>query len=231
MPFLFVDYDQGAGGEFFCANLSRSAQCQLLESTLYTNGRTKIHDVFAQEFLKLRPAVKFTSSHPTLFDIVPTHRYTPVAEQLLGEIRSIRISNPKDDNLWKFLKYQQINKVLLAPVSTGKHFIGELKDWVSGSRNTEWVKKIKRGTDGLSMILLSKGLDPSESNKQDYIKWLFANKLPDPVYRYDLVIPYEDLFFNPESIVTNIKNVFGIEIADNWLNQYKKNYDAYLTAT
>ena len=40
MPFLFVDYDQGAGGEYFCANLSRSPQCTEMKNVLFGNGRT-----------------------------------------------------------------------------------------------------------------------------------------------------------------------------------------------
>ncbi len=231
MPFLFVDYDQGAGGEFFCANLSRSEQCQTLKSVLTPLKRTKIDDVFGQEFLKLIPNVSYKLSHPTLFDIVPTHRYTPTAKQLLGKIFSIRISNPKDEDLWKYLKYQQINKVLLAPAPSGKHFIGEIKGLIHYNSRKDWIKKIKRNMDDVSIILLSRGLDPTERVKQDYLNWLRCNKLPDPLYNYDLVIPYEDLFYNTDAVKKNIKNTFKIEITDNWLDQYKKDYDLYLAKT
>ena len=52
MPFLFVDYDSGAGGEFFCEQLSQSKQCIKLTSKKYESGRTKVFDRFDQEFLK-----------------------------------------------------------------------------------------------------------------------------------------------------------------------------------
>ena len=52
MPFLFVDYDHGNGGEKFCAGISQSAECEKLNFTVYENGRTKVKDCFLQEFFR-----------------------------------------------------------------------------------------------------------------------------------------------------------------------------------
>ena len=55
MPWLFVDYDQGAGGEAFCLKLSQSPQCKTLRGEKFPNGRTKVYDEFDQEWLKIVP--------------------------------------------------------------------------------------------------------------------------------------------------------------------------------
>ena len=76
MPFLFVDYEQGAGGEFFCANLSQSPQCIPLEVDNLPNQRYKVYDIFDQEFLKIAPHVVVKAPPKNLYAVVPTHRYT-----------------------------------------------------------------------------------------------------------------------------------------------------------
>jgi hypothetical protein len=67
MPFLFVDYDQGAGGEFFCAQLSLSSQCVPLQVERFDTGRSKVHDQFGQEFLKAAPNPRYQEPDPDLF--------------------------------------------------------------------------------------------------------------------------------------------------------------------
>ena len=71
MPFLFVDYDQGAGGEFFCESLSQSKQCVKLTSEKYKSERTKVFDQFDQEFLKPNaPQPKFLQSTVDLLSLI-----------------------------------------------------------------------------------------------------------------------------------------------------------------
>lgn len=229
MPFLFVDYDQGAGGEYFCANLSRSPQCNKIEYITFPNKRTKVIDIFDQEFLKKVPLPEYKEPHPTLFDVVPAHRTLPLAQDLLGKIHSIRIANPSDDRYWKYLKNQQITKTQLAPQPTGQHFIGELKMLLRSTKNSDWIKKVKNGMDGTSIILHSMGIEPTEENKQKYINDLVNTRYEEPIFNYDLVIPYEDLFNNTDKIKNSIKNVFNIDILDNWLDKYKIDYDNHTT--
>jgi hypothetical protein len=231
MPFLFVDYDQGAGGEYFCAKLSHSIQCRKLDSITFQNTRTKIVDLFGQEFLKTIPQPKYLEAHPTLFDLVPTHRTSLLAKELLGNINSIRIANPIDESLWQYLKHQQITKTKLAPMPTDAHFIGEVNTLMRSSSNNDWVRRVQRNMDGLSLILLSKGIEPTEESKKTYIDQLMSFKEPEPDFEYDLIIPYEDLFYNTEQIKINLKNIFKISIDDNWLDKYKQDYDAYCSKT
>jgi hypothetical protein len=106
MPFLFVDYEQGAGGERFCAGLSNSPQCETLDFVRYDNGRTKVKDLFEQEFLKTQPNITAVKSHPALYTIVPTHRHTDLAKQLLEDVNTIRIQSPVDDAIFQSVKQQ-----------------------------------------------------------------------------------------------------------------------------
>jgi hypothetical protein len=231
MPFLFVDYDQGAGGEYFCAKLSHSVQCRKLDSITFQNTRTKIVDLFGQEFLKTIPQPKYLEAHPTLFDLVPAHRTSLLAKELLGNINSIRISNPTDESLWQYLKHQQIIKTKLAPMPTDAHFVGEVNMLMRGNSNNDWVRRVRRNMDGLSLILLSKGIEPTEESKKTYINQFMSFKEPEPDFEYDLIIPYEDLFYNTEQIKINLKNIFKISVNDNWLDKYKQDYDAYCSKT
>lgn len=231
MPFLFVDYDQGAGGEYFCANLSRSPQCQPLDYIKLSTNRIKVIDVFDQEFLKTIAQPQKVVPNPDLFDIVPAHRTVDLAEELLGKVYSIRIANPKDEQLWQYLKYQQIHKVFLSPLPSGKHLIGEIKMLMRQNASYNWIKSIKKNTDGLSIILLSRGIEPTEENKNQFIRHEIANKMPEPIRNYDLVIPYESLFYNTEQIKQDLKSTFNIDINDNWLAQYKNDYDLYCSKT
>ena len=231
MPFLFVDYDQGAGGEYFCANLSRSPQCQLLDYIKLSTNRIKVVDIFDQEFLKTNAQPTKLESNPTLFNVVPTHRKLDLAERLLGKVYSIRIANPEDDKLWQYLKYQQIHKVFLSPLPSGKHLVGEIKMLMRQNPSLDWIKRIKKNTDGLSIVLLSQGIDPTEENKSQFIEREITNRVPEPTRKYDLVIPYERLFYNTEQIKKDLKNTFNIDINDNWLDQYKNDYDLYCSKT
>lgn len=230
MPFLFVDYDQGAGGEYFCANLSKSPQCNLLESILTDKNRTKVNDIFEQEFLKLVPRPKKISSG-FLYDVVPTHRHTPLAKQLLDNVVSIRISNPQDPNLLDYLNFQRIHKVVRAPLPSARHFIGELDNLIRVAKNTAWVKNAKISMDYIDLILLTYNIENNEENKIKYIEQHFSSREPEPEFDYTLIIPYEDLFFNIKKIKENLKETFNIDVVGDWLETYKENYNVYLSTS
>jgi len=231
MPYLFVDYEQGAGGEFFCANLSKSPQCVELIATTYSNGRTKINDLFDQEWLKLEPVLKTIPTNPVLYDVVPTHRFTNIAQQHLGSILSIRIANPVDKNYWRFLKYQQEIKVLRTTEPTDKYFLGYLKILQKQYNNYNFVKKVKKGMDNLTLILLAKNIEPTEENKQIYLKKIYNSYTTEPDFEYNLVIKYEDLFVNPAKVKQQLFDVFGIEILTDWLLAFEKKYETYISET
>lgn len=227
MPFLFVDYDQGAGGEFFCSSLSESPECISLQTRKYPSGRTKVHDVFHQEFLKPRPKAKMLAANADKYEIVPTHRHTAKAAELLGDIKSIRIANPVDDAYWKFLKKQQIDKVWLNIEPTGEEFIGMVKILQETAIDPNFVRKIKHGMDNLSLRLLSKGITPSEENKSKFIDRLYLKSSKEPEFDYDLIIKYEDLFLHPEQIKANLEKTFDITIISDWLLLFKQQYDTF----
>jgi hypothetical protein len=230
MPFLFVDYDQGIGGEFFCEQLSQSKQCVKLTSKKYESGRTKVFDRFDQEFLKPTPHITPIKANGVLFELVPTHRHTKLAYDQLSDVRSIRITSPKINTpLWLYFKHQQISKVLLTREPTDQQMVGLLRILVESSSNTEFLKKIKPGMDTLSLILLSDGLEPTEENKVNYINNLLITIKPEPEFNYDLIIEYSDLFYNTESIKTKLREIFGITAEGDWLDTFKNNYETYLS--
>ena len=231
MPFLFVDYEQGAGGEFFCANLSQSPQCIPLEVSILTNQRYKVYDIFDQEFLKIAPQVDVKAPPENLYAVVPTHRYTQLAKELLTDVRSIRISEPEyNSNLWKFYKHQQLHKVYLRKLPSPELFVGEVKMLLRTATNPNFLNEINIHMDALELILRAANIEPTEANRKYHLE-LNNKPIPDPEVDYDLIIPYEDLFFNIDKIKESILNTFEIDILRPWLETYQKNYEAYLSQT
>jgi hypothetical protein len=221
MPFLFVDYDQGAGGERFCAGLSQSSECESLEFTRYANGRTKILDVFEQEFLKPNPHIDSnTKPHNILYTIIPTHRRTVLAHKLLDNIFSIRISMPTNLELWNKVKEAQIKKVLLSKEPTQKYFFGLLKILQEDAVDKDFIKKVKYTMRTVELVLLSKGIDPTQQNIDEYINTVRNQHIPEPDFNYDLTIPYEDLVHNPDTVQNQIESCFKINVVGDWLTHY-----------
>lgn len=227
MPFLLVDYDQGAGGEFFCAKLSQSPQCVPLEVTQYDTGRSKIQDRFGQEFLKPTPTPEFLDSDPMLYELIPAHRSCHIAKQVLSDVRTIRIASPDPDSVyWQYLLEQRKKKVLLAPQPEGKYFIGELKVLADKTGRSDWIRYVNKDMDNLTLQMLADGIEPTDENKKTYLADLLTH-YQEPEFDYDLVIPYEQLFTNIKWIEQQIKSCFGIDIVDPWLDAYRKNYEEY----
>jgi len=230
MPFLFVDYDQGVGGEYFCANLSQSKECVTLEYTNYKNQRTKVKDVFNQEFLKPNPKIVAQSSHSELYDVVPSHRNTELAVQHLKDVRSVRIANPQDPKLWQYVIEQRILKVHLSPEPNVEYFLGQLKILKETAVDPEFIRKVNPDMDVLSLRLLADGITPTELSRAQRLTEI-KSQLPwaEPSHNYNCVIPCEDLFFNTESVKQKLFQYFGIKVLGNWLDQYHKKYSAHLT--
>jgi len=231
MSFLFVDYDQGAGGEFFCHGLSQSPECVPLTGFQNSKNRTKVNDLFSQEFLKIIPRPIVVASDSNLYHLVPSHRNTNLAYKILDNVFSIRIANPTEANLWKYLQYQQIQKVLNSPLPSGRHFIGEIEVLARSTPNKDWIKNVKSNMDNLTLLLLSMGIPPTKDNKEKYTEELISGQGPEPNYNFDLIVPYEDLLYNTNKIKEEVKNTFNITVVGDWLEKYKKDYDAYLAKT
>lgn len=227
MPFLFVDYDQGAGGEFFCSELSKSPECIALGTRRVPNGRTKVSDVFRQEFLKPKPQVSKLESDLTKYTIVPTHRHTKYAIELLGNVKSIRIANPTTDEYWKFLKTQQVQKVLLNTEPSGREFLGLVNILKQSAKDSNFLKKIKYGMDNLTLTLLSNGITPTEEARSAYIDRLYNDRPAEPNCNYDLIIRYEDLFVCADQVKEKIEKTFNITINTEWLHSFKLQYDTF----
>jgi hypothetical protein len=220
MPFLFVDYDQGAGGERFCAALSESLECERLRYQRFDNGRTKVHDVFAQEFLKPRPNIKIKKSHSKLYTIVPTHRHTDLARSLLEDVHSIRIQQSKDQDLRQLMIEQQIKKVLLTREPTPEYFFGLLKILSDSAADKDFVRKVKYDMLTVEIILLSQKIDPTPAAIEKYLDDVRNSTEAEPDQCYDLVIPYEDLGRDPEKVKYKLSRQFGISEIGEWLVNY-----------
>ena len=232
MPFLFIDYDQGAGGEFFCSNLSRSAECVPLAADEFETGRTKVYDNFHSEFLKPIPKVVIVPPTDDIrYDIVPTHRHTKLAKELLPNVFSLRISSPDvNDELYKYYRYQQLHKVQFTPLPE-KLFVGELKTLARESTNPNFLKEINSSMNSIDLTLLSHNIIPSENSRQQWIDQLVEVTKNEPQFEYDLVIPYRDLFYNIQKVKKSIADTFNITVDSTWLETYRKKYEAYLSET
>jgi hypothetical protein len=231
MPFLFVDYDQGAGGEFFCSQLSLSPQCAPLEVVCYSTGRSKVQDRFGQEFLKAVPKPDYINPNPDLFELVPMHRRWSLAAGMYSPMYSIRIANPPaDSDLWRYLQHNQLTKVLLVPQPEGKYFLGELKGLIRKTNNRDFVRRVDKNMDNLTLQMLADGIEPTTENRKQYLKMLLVQN-PEPTNNYDLIIPYERLFTDIAWVQKQIKNVFGIDITQSWLETYQREYEIYCQST
>ena len=220
MPFLFVDYSQGAGGERFSAELSKSVECETLQFVRYQNGRTKVLDVFQQEFLKPNPKPDCSIQSSDLYTIVPCHGHTDMAQQLLGSVRSIRIRLPEDERLYQHIKDQQIQKVLLTQEPTPEYFFGLVRILQEDCRDPDFVKHVRYNMRSVDIILLSQGVEPTQNNVDAYLEWLRCTREPEPNYNYDLVIAYEDLARRPDWVREQIQNTFEIAVVGDWLESY-----------
>jgi len=233
MPFLFIDYDQGGGGEYFCSCLSQSPQSEVLEFDTFNSGRTKVRDVFNQEFLKPipNPDLKISADKRS-YTIVPTHRHTSLAKKLFKNIKSIRIQYPVDNLYFKFLKHQQLTKVLLAVEPTDTYFVGFLKILAQQYNNTSFLSKVNRSMDNLTLTLLAQGIEPTDENRQQYItKLTVPRPVTEPNFEYDLTIPYETLFNNTKLIVDNLQKQFGINVKIDLFKKYREDFDLYQAQT
>jgi hypothetical protein len=231
MPFLFVDYDQGAGGEFFCSQLSLSPQCSPLEVVRYGTGRSKVQDRFGQEFLKAVPRPAYVEPTPDLFDLVPMHRCWDLAASMYPVVHSIRIANPDvDSNFWQYLQHNRLKKVLLAPQPEGKYFLGELDVLIRKTNNRDFVRRVNKNMNNLTLQMLADNIEPTTENCEQYLKIIMAQK-PEPINDYDLIIPYERLFTDVAWVQKQIKNVFDIDIVTSWLDTYQREYEIYCQTT
>ena len=233
MPVLFVDYDQGAGGEYFCQVVSQAPECVTLSAKKFESGRTKINDRFGQEFFKPRPSIDINLVlSESLYELIPAHRTTTIARQLLGNIFSIRIAWPIEPLAYQFLQYQKIHKVLLVSEPSDQYFIGYLKFLKEVHNNTEFLKRVDRSMDNLSLNLLAINQEPTLENRQQYLDNLYIYYArPEPDYKYDLVIPYETLISDPDLVASQLTEKFGITIDAAPFKKYRDEYQQFQTST
>ena len=222
MPFLFVDYDHGLGGEKFCAGLSQSPQCEPMEFTVYDNGRTKVKDVFDQEFLQLEPAVAAKDSHPTLYTIVPTHRHSKLARSMLSNVQSLRIKPPTNQAIWEKVVEQRMKKVLFTREPTKEYFLGLLRILQKSAVDPDFIKKVNYNMNTIDIHLLSMGKEPTPENRDYYLQKVLESRRPEVDHEHDLVIEYDLLVTDPDLVKNKIKNVFGIDIVGNWIFDYQR---------
>lgn len=224
MPFLFVDYDQGAGGEYLSYVLSRAPQSVELKFFKTKTNRYKVFDCFDHEFLKTVPMPQPRTADPVRFEIVPCHRQVDLAKQLLNDVRSIRIKNPADEQLWDYIKHNQLIKTLLSKEETVEFFVGEVELLSRSSQNPNFLKEINHRMDRLDLRLVAQGLAITEENRKTYIDNLSV-RLPEPDTAYDLVILYEDLVLNPCKVQQDLKEIFDLDVDPDLLQAYKTNYE------
>lgn len=214
MPWLFVDYDQGCGGESFCAKLSSSPECETLEYEVFENGRTKVFDRFSQEWLKYKPDIKIVDSHPTLYSVVPIHGRTQEASNLLGKISSIRIANPTDPTLIKIIKDNLVKKTLQTVEPNAQYYYGVMRSLIPIAVDPKKLSKLPYGTKTIDLFLTAFGYEVNDENRQQLEKNFRDDVKPEPQYNYDLIIPYADLHNNKRFVCEQLHKIFGITLND-----------------
>jgi len=226
MSFILVDYVPGCGGEYFSYALSMSPQCRVLEKKTL-NKRTKVIDIFEQEFLKPNPKI---GKIPTLDEkhcIVPVHSRTNFAKELLEDCKSIRIQYPT-----KIEHHLYVVKCIEEKILTSTQLgIGEWSGFVKqcfGDANKEYLKKINLKMNNFDIFLWSKGLEPTDENKKKYIQTMideFPIKEPDD--NYDVVIKFSELIEDIDSIIKKIKDILQIDMSRELLLKYETEYQTF----
>jgi hypothetical protein len=143
---------------------------------------------------------------------------------MLDDVKSLRIQNPHDEQLWKYLKNQQLTKVLLVKEPIGDMFVGQVKILARTAKNPNFLKMINYQMDNLSLILTAENIDPTEENRQKAIEMLYIRE-PEPATEYNLTIAYEQLIQEPTQVRAMILNTFGIDVDIDQLSVYKTNYE------
>lgn len=230
MTFLFVDYDQGAGGEYLCWALSQTPQCNPLPVETFGTGRHKVFDRFGQEFLKPVPKPQTLTSPGPGYDVVPAHRSCHVAKQVLENICTMRIVNPEEHTeWWQYLQQQRLRKVLMAPQPDHKYFIGELRVLYEHTGNKELLRRARPDMLNIDLQLLAHNLEPTEQNRRRYLQRIMPQEA-EPQFDYDLRIAYQDLFQAPDQVCQQLWDRFGIELPLSLLRKYQSDYETSHTA-
>lgn len=228
MPWLLVDYDPGAGGESFCAELSKSPGCIPLDFVVTDSQRTKVFDRFNQGWLIPHNTPAALDADPELWEIIPGHRCTDRAKETLQNCYSVRIQRPKDPTLWEYMVKQLETKVWLARESTQQHFQGTINHLYNLTGNNDVLEKTSIADDFLSLWLVAFGIEPNQTNRKIYLENFKNDHVAEPTSDFDLCIPYEDLFFNHDQVANNIQTTFGISIDQNWLCKYTQGFESFL---
>jgi hypothetical protein len=225
MSFILVDYDHGCGGEYFSYALSMSPQCHTLERKTL-NKRTKVLDVFGQEFLKINPKIKTIPLLDEKHIIVPNHQKTLLAKSLLGDCKSIRIQYPTQMQYHLYVVRCIEEKVLNSKQFGIREWSGYIK--LLFETNKELLKKINLEMDNFDILLVSEGIEPTKENKQKWIAELLENfPQEEPDCNYDVVIEFRELIEDIDSIVKKIKDKLKIDIDRELLTKYEKEYQSF----
>ena len=99
------------------------------------------------------------------------------------------------------------------------------------AKNINFLKEINGKMDGLDLILVANDILPTQENRENFINELQITPLEEPDFNFDLIISYYDLIFSPAKVKESIRQVFGIEIDNPWLETFHQNYEAFLSQT
>jgi hypothetical protein len=230
MPWLLVDYDAGAGGENFCAELSKSPGCVALDFFVTDNLRTKVFDRFHQGWLIPNHTPEPQDSHPELWEIIPGHRCTERARATLNNLYVIRIQRPKDQILLNYMLTQLENKVYLACEPTEELYQGTVNHLYDLTGNKAVITNTTRHDDLLTLWLTAYGIECNTTNRKAYLENLRNDIIEETESNFDLVIPYEDLFFGHEKVAKSIYETFQILIDTSWLCKYTQGFESFVLA-
>jgi hypothetical protein len=170
-------------------------------------------------------AVKFNIERHK--NLAGSNRRGELAQSMYSDMYSIRISNPDSESShWQYLQHNRLKKVLLVPQPLGKYFLGELDMLIRKTNNKDFVRHVHKDMDNLTLQMLANNIESTPENREQYLNTIMIQD-PEPMFDYDLIIPYERLFTDIGWVQHQIKTVFGIDIDTPWLTNFQREYETY----
>jgi hypothetical protein len=80
--------------------------------------------------------------------------------------------------------------------------------------------------DNLTLQMLANNIEPTPENRKQYLNTIMIQD-PEPMFDYDLIVPYERLFTDIAWVQHQIKTVFDIDIDTPWLTNFQREYETY----
>lgn len=206
--FIFVCYENGAGGEGLCYKISQMPYCNTLNKKNETK-RTVVYDVFEKALVD-RSADRFASERldkdlhipivtndTDLCHVVPSHIAPSVLKKYYPSELYVVINSPTDQYWLRKLYLRKYRYHSLSVPQSLQARVGEYKQFAALTNN-EHAKALLSPMTNLQIRCLAKNIPVTKENCKKYFKKLESNeyrlKYTDDVNT--ITIEFKDLFEN-----------------------------------